>query len=216
MRVTRWTLVALALAVRAAPAGAQDERPRRAFEPAVTLSASVTLFGQRSSDPFGTFNYKNSAGVGVWGELPLTRRTGLLALATFSPLSGQRQEQENNNSLIDDDVLSLAVDVGLGARLKPAVPVFFLVGAGVHTATRYANPQSDDAAFEPQGMFAVGYDATSHGRWSVRTALVGHVVKPADPGFAGIAPKSTALDWAFHIGGRLALSSIAAPAGGAP
>src|SRR5829696_9935183 len=143
MRVTRWTLVALALAVRAAPAGAQDERPRRAFEPAVTLSASVTLFGQRSSDPFGTFNYKNSAGVGVWGELPLTRRTGLLALATFSPLSGQRQEQENNNSLIDDDVLSLAVDVGLGARLKPAVPVFFLVGAGVHTATRYAKPQSD-------------------------------------------------------------------------
>jgi len=214
MRVTRWTLVALALAVRAAPSGAQDGRPRRAFEPAVATTASVTLFGRRFSAINNDYGYKNSVGVGLWGELPITRRTGLVALATISPLSAQQSEGRNANSALYRDVLSFAADLGLGARLKPAVPVFFLVGGGVHAATHYANPESSGSALEPQGMFAVGYDAASRGRWRVRTAVVAHVVKPADPG--GVELKSTTLDWAFHVGGHFALSSLTAPAGGAP
>ena len=214
MRVTPWILLAPTLAVRAAPAGAQEARPRRAFEPAVTMTAAVTLFGQRFSALNSDFGYKNSVGVGFWGELPITRRSGLLALATISPLSAQQAEGRNANTALYRDVVSIAADAGLGARLKPAVPVFFFIGGGVHTATHYPNPEADGAAFEPQGTFAVGYDAVSRGRWNVRTAVVAHLVKPADPG--GVDLKSTTLDWAFHVGGRFALSSITAPAGGAP
>jgi hypothetical protein len=214
MRVTRWTLVALALAARAAPAGAQDARPRRAFEPAVTVTGAVTLFGERLTALNSNFGYKNSIGVGLWGELPITRRIGLLGLATISPISAQREEGANANTAIYRDVISVAADAGLGARLKPAVPVFFFVGGGVHTATHYPNPEADGVAVEPQGTFAIGYDALSRGRWNVRTAVVAHLVKPADPG--GVDLKSAALDWAFHVGGRFALSSITAPAGGAP
>jgi heterodisulfide reductase subunit C len=68
---------------------------------------------------------------------------------------------------------------------------------------------------EPQGTVGVGYDAGRSGRWNVRAAVLGHVVKPADPGEEQITAKSTSFDWSFHIGGRYALGG-SSPAPGTP
>lgn len=201
----------LALALGAAPSGAQDPRTRRAFEPAVAVTATATGFGTRFTGPDGDASYKNSVGLGLWGQLPLTRRTGLLAVATLSPLTAQRAEVAGGVALYDD-VISASADVGLGARLKPAVPVFFFVGGGLHAATHSAAIGVGERALEPQGAFAIGYDAVTRGRWGMRVAFVGHVVKPDDPGLPDVTPKSTAFDWTFHIGGRFSLSPPGSPA----
>jgi hypothetical protein len=214
MRASLLTAAAVALTLPAA-ARAQAERPRRAFDPAVSLTASISLFGARLTDSFGSYGYRNSIGVGLWGELPMTRRTGLLALVNVAPLSAQRAELSGSNTALFKDVVSYTADLGVGARLKPAVPVFFLLGGGVHGATHYAHPQAGGSVVEPQGTVGVGYDAGRSGRWNVRAAVLGHVVKPADPGEEQITAKSTSFDWSFHIGGRYALGG-SSPAPGTP
>jgi hypothetical protein len=122
MRASLLTAAAVALTLPAA-ARAQAERPRRAFDPAVSLTASISLFGARLTDSFGSYGYRNSIGVGLWGELPMTRRTGLLALVNTSRRSrAQRAELSGSNTALFKDVVSYTADLGVGARLKPAGP----------------------------------------------------------------------------------------------
>ena len=190
-----------AVALGAPPAEAQG--PRRAFEPALTLSISAKQFGTRLDDATSEFRYKSSAGLSVWTELPLTRRTGLLATANLTPFSKQRVEGgAADNVAVYGDVVTYGADVGLAARLKPSAPVFFFLGGGLVAASESAHPDDDGGAVEPQGTFAVGYDARRRGPWNLRAIYVGHLVIPADGNVPDASPASTAYDWSFQLGGR--------------
>ena len=201
MRALLPALAAVVLGAHAAEA--QAERARRAFEPSVSLTFSPKLFGTRLEGPGGDeFSYKSSVGLSLWGELPVTRRTGLLAAVTASPFSKQRVDGGAGNVVVDQTVVLVSADVGVGARFKPAAPVFFFLGGGVVSASRYAAPQADGGSVEPQGTVAVGYDARRRGPWNFRALYTGHVVKPADPEAPDISPSSTAFDWTIQLGGR--------------
>jgi hypothetical protein len=201
MRAILPALAAVALGVP--PAEAQAAGARRAFEPALTLSISAKQFGTRLEGAGAEYRYKNSPGLSVWTELPLTRRTGLLATVNVTPFSKQRVEGgPADNVAVYDRVVTYGGDVGLGARLKPAAPVFFFLGGGLVAASEYADPRDDGGVVEPQGTFAVGYDARPRGAWNLRAVYTGHLVMPADGNLPDTPSASTAYDWSFQLGGR--------------
>ena len=191
-----------AVALGATPAEAQAERARRAFEPALSLTLSANQFGTRLEGPSAEYRYKNSAGLGVWGELPITRRTGLLATANVAPLSKQRAEGANDNVAVYGSVLAYGADAGIGARLKPSAPVFFFLGGGVVAASKIADPNDDGSVFEPRGTVAVGYDARRRGPWNLRALYAGHLVVPGEGNLPDTSAASTAYDWSVQVGGR--------------
>ena len=208
----RAILPALAAVVLGAPpAEAQAERARRAFDPALTLSISAKQFGTRLQGANSDFRYKSSAGLSVWTELPLTRRTGLLATANLTPFSKQRVENSADNVAVFGRVVTYGADVGIGARLKPSAPVFFFFGGGMVAASDYADPADDGGVFEPQGTFAVGYDARRRGPWNIRAVYMGHVVRPAEGNLPDTSPASTAYDWSFQLGGRYTFGPSGSP-----
>ena len=203
----RALLPALAAVVLGATvAEAQAERARRAFEPSLSLTLSPRLFGTRVESPTADFSYKSSVGLSLWGELPVTRRTGVAAALTVSPFSKQRSDGSASNVALYESVVLYGADVGLAARLKPAAPVFFFLGGGVVAASRSAAPLAEGSVVEPQGTFAVGYDALRRGPWNLRAVYTGHVVRPADPELdpdvTDVSAASTAYDWTFQLGGR--------------
>jgi hypothetical protein len=202
-------IVALAAAPLGAPLGAQLDRPRVAFEPALTPWIGVRNFGTRVVDPIvGSYKLKGSLALGLRGDRPLTRRTGLLVDLSVAPLSGQEGAIRGGSTTFDADIIVLAADIGIGGRLKPAAPVFFYVGGGVLRASKYAIPRTPGAPVEPQGSFAVGYDGAQHGRWNFRAVYGGHFVRPADPGTADASGKSLAYDWDLQLGARYAFRRV--------
>lgn len=204
-----------ALLLSAAPIEGQSRIPRRAFVPAVTPWLGVAGFGQRLTVPSARFRYGTSAMIGVTGDMPLSRRTALLGTVGVAP-SRQRGEFVGDARTSGDVVQLFEAELGLAARLRPSVPVFFYAGGGVLRASRYAAPGVTGSAVEPRGTLAVGYDTQQSGRLSIRALAGAHFARPgapaADSARLGNPPssfpltvKSGAVDWSVRVGVRYAL-----------
>ena len=193
-------LCALALLAAAPPAYAQMERVTTAFAPSVTPWLGLAVFNTRVTGGDGTFSYSNSVAVGVRADRPLTRRVGMMASLGVAPFS-KRKAEGGDETVLGSSVFVVSGDVGLAARLKPAVPVFFFAGGGGSYASR--GTTTSDATFAPQGTIAVGYDAGRRDRPNGRFVWVGHFVFPPDPGVAGYSNKAMAFEWAFEAGLRI-------------
>jgi hypothetical protein len=200
----------LALLFCAASASAQIPRTAPAFVPALSPWIGVTSFGSRQEFGSTDASYRGSLTVGVRGDLPLTRRLGLLGNVSVSPMAKQRTEDPFGTQL-HEQVTVVRADAALGFRLIPRAPVFFFGGGGILAATRPAFPDFDDSVIEPRALFGVGYDRPSTGRWNFRIVATGFITMPADVeplswvgagGVPDVRTKSTAFDWALELGGR--------------
>ncbi|HSJ65921.1 MAG TPA: hypothetical protein VK922_18710 [Gemmatimonadaceae bacterium] len=205
-------LTVLALSAPVAPA--QIARTAPAFVPALSPWIGVTSFGNRQSFASREASYRGSLTIGVRGDLPLTRRLGLLGTVSLSPLAKQRTEDPFGTQL-HDDVTIVRADAALGWRFIPRAPVFFFGGGGILAATNPAFPQFDESVVEPRGLFGLGYDRASTGRLNFRVVATGFITAPADPDpgsyvGAGEVPvlvtKSTTFDWALELGARYTFS----------
>lgn len=206
----RLPLLLSALGVSAATAAAQIPRTASAFVPAISPWVGVTSFGARQALGTREASYRGSITVGVRGDLPLTRRVGLLANVAVSPFARQRTEDDVGADL-HERVTVLRADAALGWRFIPRAPVFFFGGGGILAATKPAYPDFDDAVIEPRVLFGLGYDRQSSGPWNFRVAATGFFTSPAEPeplswvGGGGVPPvqtESTAFDWALELGAR--------------
>lgn len=193
-------LLALALLAAASRAHAQMERVTTAFAPSFTPWIGLAVHGTRVTGAGASFSYSNSAAAGVRADRPLTRRVGMMASVGIAPF-GKQKAAGGDQTILGSSVFVISGDVGLAARLKPAVPVFFFVGGGASLASR--GTFSDAASFAPQGTVAIGYDAGRRDRASARVTWVGHLVFPPDPGVAGYTSKSAVFEWAIEIGMRI-------------
>ena len=198
--------VALAAAVALpASARAQEYRPQVAFDRAISVTGGLGGYGERLSSSNADFGYKSSLMLGAGLDLPLTRRTGLLAFASVGPLSAQQTRAKVGSTIISSSLVAYSADVGFAARFKPSAPVFFFVGGGVSGATHYAAPLASGAPIEPEGAFAVGYDGVHRGPWGLRVLYAGHVVRPSAPADSSITAHRATYDWSLQVGGRFLL-----------
>lgn len=171
-----------------------------AFAPGVTPWVGLIVYGARVTGNNASFTYSTSAALGVRADWPLTRRVGVMASLGVAPFSKQKVEGGDAAMLLGS-VLLVSGDVGLAARLKPAVPVFFFAGGGGSYASH--GTTTSDASFAPHGTIAVGYDAGRRDRPGPRLMWVGRFVIPPDPGVAGYSSKSMTFDWGIEIGVRI-------------
>lgn len=207
MRTLLLTALCAAVAVDAA---AQIQTTPRAFEPSISPWIGIASFGTRQTANDFEASYRGSVTIGVRGELPLTRRVGLLGNVSLSPVAKQRYEGPVTTEL-RDNVVIMRGDLALGWRFIPRAPVFFFAGGGIIRATRPAFPDFDQAVTEPRGLFGFGYDRPAQGRWNFRLTATGFVSKPAEPDPLAwdapgtppnVATKSTVFDWSVEIGAR--------------
>jgi hypothetical protein len=205
-------LAVLALSAQVAPA--QIARTAPAFVPALSPWIGVTSFGARQAFASRDASYRGSLTVGVRGDLPLTRRLGLLGNVSLSPLAKQRTEDPFGTQL-HEGVTIVRADAALGWRFIPRAPVFFFGGGGILAATKPAFPQFDESVVEPRGLFGLGYDRASAGRLNFRVVATGFITAPADPdpgSYVGsgevpvLVIKSTTFDWALEVGARYTFS----------
>lgn len=203
---------ALAAALPAGPARAQFGTARRAFEWAVTPWIGASGFGTRYTTPgFGT-RYSSSLAGGLRGDLPLTRRLGILANVEVAPFARQKTSDESGSAVLTARTYLWRGDVGIGWRFKPVAPVFFYAGGGVVGASRPSYPGFIGSVLDPQAAVGVGLDRPSTGRVNFRAAYTAYFVFPRDltaTDWAGSAPaphpsaKSGAYDWALQFGLRI-------------
>jgi hypothetical protein len=198
------------MSLSVATAAAQIARTAPAFVPSVSPVIGVGSFGARQALGSRDARYRGSLTVGVRGDLPLTRRIGLLGTVAIVPFARQRTEDDVGAEL-HERVTILRADAALGWRFIPRAPVFFFGGGGVMAATKPAYPEFDDSVIEPRALLGLGYDRQSSGRWNFRILATGFFTSPAEPeplswvGPGGVPPvrtKSTAFDWTLEVGGR--------------
>lgn len=198
-----------------APAAGQIQRAAPAFQAAVSPWFGITSFATRHSSYELQAKYRASLTFGVRGELPLTRRVGVLGSLAVSPLSKQRVENPVTKSL-HDGVIIIRADVALGWRFVPRAPVFFFGGGGIMRASLPAYPGFDQSVTEPRGVFGLGYDHPSSGRWRFRVTAAAYGSRPEDPDPAAwaepgpihaVETKSMVFDWGLEIGGRYRIGS---------
>ena len=160
-------------------------------------------FGDRYADGNARYRYSSSLALGVGGDWPLTRRSGLLLDVTVAPLADQSQEI-GSERFLGTRAFAWRTTLNLGWRFKPAAPVYFAAGGGVFGATKPAEPNTSGSVMEPEGTFTVGYDGKRLGNWNVRGAYVGHLVKASVPdGSASTATaESISYDWVLQVGLR--------------
>lgn len=213
----RALLLLFGCAVAAAPASAAAQArvrdPVPAFPAAISAMIGVTSFGDRQVLGGSTASYRSSLSFGVRGDLPLTRRLGLLGAVGVAPIATQRLDTESGTDL-DKRVTSLRAEAALGWRFIPRAPVFFFGGGGIAYASSPAYPEFDESVVEPRALFGVGYDRQSAGPWNFRIVATGFVTSPATPdpltwsGGGGPPPvqaKSSTFDYAIEVGGRYRL-----------
>lgn len=197
----------LLLLAAATPARAQRERViRQAFAPAITPFFGVTGFGVRTTDVSDgvRFDYGNGMAIGVQLDRPLTRRTGLLATVSVTPLTRILGTREPDVRDFDRTVVA-GLDLGIAGRLKPGAPLFVYLGGGGTLATKRAVREPDGFGAEPRATAGVGIDLMRLERTGFRLLYLAHWVKPGTPDASRWVASSTAFDQTFAIGGRLAL-----------
>ena len=193
-------IVGAAAALLARDGRAQQPRPVRAFEHAVTTSIGVRNFGGRAKTVEGKATYTGSAEVGVRGDFPLTRRTAFMLDLSIAPFAKQ-EATTLTSAVVREKVLAGTLTGALAARFKPRAPVFFYAGIAAMYFSKRPVPGIEGSSTEPAVAFGVGYDAVQRGPWNLRAVFSNYVLKPADPG-GGITVESTAYDWAFQVGAR--------------
>jgi hypothetical protein len=208
-------LVAVLLALSLArPAAAQfPERTRRAFERSITGAAGITSFGNRVTGPLGTYRYKASLSLTAEGEVPVTRRSGVLALVTIAPLSKQKLDVTGGSTLLGRSLTVFSGDAALGWRLKPSAPVFIALGGGVTSSATTLASTGGRGVTEPHGTIVLGYDGRRDGRANFRVMFVQHLVVPKSPDESTYTAKSMALDWSIALGARIRFGRDAGRAG---
>src|SRR5919199_2061877 len=93
---------ALAITLAAPAARAQITPARRAFEWAVTPWFGVSGFGTRYATPSLGARYRSSLAVGLRGDLPLTRRLGILANVEAAPFARQKTNTAAGAAVSDE------------------------------------------------------------------------------------------------------------------
>ena len=170
MRRVAW----LALGALIAPAGlaaqtpTRDVRTMRSFETATAIGLGFTSFGVRAKRDNGvTFDYTGSLAVDATIERPVTRRSGVSAGFTLSPLSKTRGGSDFG-TIVQDFALLTAFDGLLLWRFKPSAPVLFGVGGGYTMATKSPVLEADASGLQwssesgtfgsPHAAVIVGFD----------------------------------------------------------
>lgn len=206
----RSLLLLVLLAAVSVPAAGQVQSSAAAFEAAVIPWFGITSFGQRQTAGNLEASYRGSLSLGLRGEVPLTRRLGLLGGVAISPIAKQRVENPVSTEL-RERVTVLRADLALGWRFIPRAPVFLFAGGGVMRASLPAFPDFDQTMTEPRGLFGLGYDRPSVGRWNFRVTATGFLTQPADVDAsawtAGTSPpdvtsESLVFDWSVEFGAR--------------
>jgi len=208
------SLALLVLTTLASPPSVLAQFPddRRAFEPAITPWLGLASYGVRLSSGGGKASYSGSVTAGARAEMPLTRRVGLMASASISPLAEQKFESVITSQFVNRAPVYRA-DVGFGWRFKPRAPVFFYGGGGIVGATKTAYPDYDESALDPNVAFAIGFDRARTGRLSFRAVYASYLVFPSAPSPSSatgntaldVQAKSAVYDWTLELGGRYAL-----------
>lgn len=136
-RVARVALGALVVpAGLAAQTPTRDVRTMRSFETATAIGLGFSTFGPRATRDNGvTFDYTGSLAVDATFERPLTRRSGIGAGFTLSPLSKTRVGSDFG-TVVQDLALLTAFDGLVLWRFKPSAPAYFGLGGGYTMATK--------------------------------------------------------------------------------
>lgn len=198
-----------AAALVAAPAGAQSSFAlRRGFERAITPFIGATGFGARTTGVAtqngapGDFGYNNGLALGAQADLPLTRRTAVMATLAITPVSHVTLTYGTGGVASLDRTMLAGLDVGLAGRLKPGAPLFAYVGGGGLLATHRAAGEGAGAGVDPRASAGLGVDFGRHTRSGVRLMYLAHLAFPTTPDAAQFPARSSAFDFTVFLGGR--------------
>ena len=187
----RALMFALALpVVVAAQTPVRDVRTMQSFETAMSFGLGLSRFGKRA-DRGNTvrFDYTGSLALDGTFEMPLTRRSGIGAGVTLSPLSKVRGGSDAG-TIVTDIALVTAGDALLLWRFKPQAPAYFGIGGGYTMATRSPVLYPDGSGLQwnsekgtfgaPHAAFVIGFDRDLAQRVGLRLRFATRFVGPFD------------------------------------
>lgn len=194
-----------------APAASSQDRPlppARAFPLAITTSAGLASYSPRYQQPDTRtkYGFGSSLVISARGDLPLTRRLGLMGEISAAPLAKQRADHGEFGPVVHDGLIVLGVEAALAGRFKPGAPVFFAVGGGTLMASKHALPNAEGRPVEPYAGITVGYDASQFGRSNIRITYSARIAAadiPEPPGGTRYpAATNAAFDQVLQVGLR--------------
>ncbi|MBX9928257.1 MAG: hypothetical protein K2X99_05015 [Gemmatimonadaceae bacterium] len=195
--------------------GAQVAPPPPSFVPALTVGYAYRDYGVYIKSALSQGGYAGGSGFNAELTWPVTSRGALLLSAMATPGVATQEQYLSSFSVSANKSMSTAFAAHYAFKLKPDVPAFFVVGAGMLRHGRQPISDVTRPLSHVSIDFGIGLDTKRDRRVGFRGQLLAHSVIPnaaiaditvnrAGQGLVSLVTAQTqTFEWSLQLGARV-------------